>query len=346
MADRASVVAAARLADDWVEWWLTPPDDRSPPPERHAPGCNVNMGILYALNDIQPETLQRLPRFWDLMDKVLSGTSVSSSPTDEVISIRPVARNPLRALVTVRDCDDMAETEHTEEAHLLEVAAGEFACSLSYMLLEEQRLILETQERDDQRLAVAAGMHSRLGRHSSLRRAYGHELYAPDPLQMVLELSGNKPVSAWRGWDRPNTTSGEDAEASETNAAESGSGFVPHAYEDHKGETVYELRKFENHREVRDDTWPQRQPRAIPDESKLPSQLRELQALARERRKRQGWDGSKRKIQKLAENDGDAALRKRAADQAMRARYAQQQIDLGNLRGESELEEDEEEVLA
>lgn len=187
MTDYASIVHAARLADEWLEWWLTPDGDRWPIPAREVRFHFVDLGIYDAYDHLDETTKQRLPRFWKLMDTLLRNT-----PTHDFLRVTRVVMspdNPLFADITFEDGS-------TRNASLLQVASGEVASSVNAMVRRDNEL----RETDEVKLAVASGMHPRLGRDSSLRRAEQHILFAKEPLEIAMEMAELKDIPAYRGW--------------------------------------------------------------------------------------------------------------------------------------------------
>lgn len=207
MTDRVSVIRAARLVEEWVAWWLTHHKERWPVPPRTLRGCNVDLGIYDAYDDLDEETKQQLPRFWKLMNALLRK---KSPPNDNffvhVVQVTPAIDKPLFAHIKW-------SSGRTEEASLFQVAYGEVASHLDDMIYDDEMLTRD----DEKKLAFASGMHPRLGQNSSLRRAEQHALYAPEPLQMTLEMLGVKEIPEYRGWHPRYFQSAKSLEATLSN---------------------------------------------------------------------------------------------------------------------------------
>lgn len=313
--------AAAEYVDGLIEWWLTPPDERGEFPR--VPHNITENAIDNAIDQTYINELRnaaQVPRFLAYMSRIMHGLLCSGHPIDRV---EPSRDGSLYVSVISQD--------GIEEVAALDGLAFGYLVPLDEMLRREAEILREEQEeanrkRNDELVAaVGMALHPRVGHDSSLRRAYNHQLAAKDPLLLTFELSGHKPVSEWRGWGN-DASSSSNNNYSEVKSRAPSNGFVPQTYANSRGEPIHVLRQYRNGQEVKDDTWPQRQPRSYSDISKLSSAERETRALRREHEKRQAptGPGKRRSSQLSFPDDGIAEERKRQAAEAL-ARYRAQQ---------------------
>ena len=314
--DPLAVEAAAEYIDALIEWWLKPPNERDELPEKPDAVDDEEIDELI-VNNLR--NAAQFPRFLTHMNRILHGMLYFGHPIDR---IEPWADGSVCLWITFQD--GYEKTNRFVDG----IASGDYV-PLDDMLQREAEILREEQEEANRKrnnelvAAVGMGLHPRVGRDSSLRRAYNHQLSAKDPLILALELSGHKPVSEWRGWG--NSSSGNNT-YSEVKSRAPSNGFVPQTYANSRGEPIHVLRQYRNGQEVQDDTWPQRQPRSYSDISKLSSVERETRALRREHEKRQApkGPGKRRSSQLSFPDDGIAEERKRQAAEAL-VRYRAQQ---------------------